>query len=206
MTPAEVFRIVEPFGIVRSDIQDDRQRSCRMDAADQCVQRELPDRNAEAARALIADAQNALAVGYDDDVDVLIRAISQQRGDGVAERIGNKQSARPPIDVAELLTCQRNRWRVDNRRHFRNVVEKKPVKEDLVCVLQSPQVDMPLQVVVFPLVGLISAHDLLIKRLDLRRKKTVQAKLGALRVAERRTFVQQRAIEEIHPARTVRDA
>ena len=77
MTPAEVFRIVEPLGVVRSDIQDDRQRSRRMDATDQRVERELPDRDAESARALIADAQNALAVGYDDDVDVLIRAISQ---------------------------------------------------------------------------------------------------------------------------------
>ena len=85
--------------------------------------------------------------------------------------------------MAELLTRQRNRWRVNNRRHFFNVVEKKPVKEDLVRVLQGAQVDMPLQVVVFSLVGLISADDLLIKRLDLRRKKPVQAKFRALLLA-----------------------
>ena len=180
MTPAEVFRIFESFGVVRSDIQDDRQCSCRMDATDQGVQRELPDRDAESARALIADAQDALTVGHDDDIDVFIRTISQQRGDRVTERIGNKQSARPSINVAELLARQRNGGRVNNRRHFRNVVEKKPVKEDLVGVLQSPQVDVPFEVVVFSLVGLVSAHDLLLKRLDLRRKKTVQAKLDAL--------------------------
>ena len=176
-----------------------------MDAANQRVEGELPDRDAEAARALIADAQNALAVGHDDDVDVLIRTVSQECVDGVAERIGNEQSARPPVDVAELLTRQRDHGRVDHRRHFRNVVEKKPVKEDLVGVLQGAQVDVPLQVVVFSLVSLISAHDLLVQRLDLRRQKPVQAKLGALRVAERRTFVQQRAIEEIHPARGIGD-
>src|SRR5579885_1518965 len=98
MTPAEILRVLQPFGVVGSNIQNDRQRSFRTDAANECVQRELSDGNAQAARALIADAQNALAVGDDDDIDVLVRAISQQRGNRVAEWIGNKQASRPPIN------------------------------------------------------------------------------------------------------------
>ena len=77
MTPAKVLGIVEPFGVVGSDIQHDRQRSRRMDAADQRVERELSDRNSKAACALIADAENALAVGYDNDIDLFVRPISQ---------------------------------------------------------------------------------------------------------------------------------
>ena len=84
------------------------------------------------------------------------------------------------------------------------MVEKKPVEEDLVRVLQGAQVDVAFQVVVFSSVGFIGPHDLLVKRLYLRRQEPVQRERCALRVAERYTLVQQRAIEEIHPARGIR--
>ena len=204
MTPSEVLRIVQPLRVVGSHIQHDRQCSFRTNAADQRVQRELADGDAESACALVTDAQNALAVGHNNYINVLIRAISQQLGDRIAERIRDEQPARPSIDVAELLTRQRNGWRVNDRRHFFDVVEKKSVEEDLVRVLQSAQVDMPLQVVVFSLVSLIGADDLLVKGLDMRRKKPVQAKFCALLFRESCAFVQTLPIEEIHAARNIR--
>ena len=79
------------------------------------------------------------------------------------------------------------------------MVEEKPVEEDFVGILQRAQIDMPLQVIVLSLVRLVRAHHLLIEGLDLRRQQSVQAKLASLLFGERRAFVQQRAVEEIHP-------
>jgi hypothetical protein len=45
---------------------------------------------------------------------------------------------------------------------------------------------------------------LLIKPLDLRWEKPVQAKLASFVFRERRAFVQPWAVEEIHPARNIR--
>ena len=70
VAPAEVLGIVEALRVVGADVEHDRQRPLRADAADERVERELADRDAEAADALVADAQDALAVGDDDDVDL----------------------------------------------------------------------------------------------------------------------------------------
>src|SRR5262249_59573397 len=68
VAPAEVFGIAKAFRVVGPDVQDDRQRPLRMNAADQGVERELADRDAQSARTLIADPQDALAVRDNDDV------------------------------------------------------------------------------------------------------------------------------------------
>src|SRR6266481_3442590 len=81
MTPAEVLRIVEPFFVVRADVQDDRQRSFRTNAANARVERELANRDAEPACALITDTQNAFAIGYHDHINILIRTIPQKLWD-----------------------------------------------------------------------------------------------------------------------------
>jgi hypothetical protein len=69
------------------------------------------------------------------------------------------------------------------------VVEEKPVEQDFVAVLQGAQIDVPLEVVVLSLVGLISADYLSIEALDVRRKQSVQAEHASLFLRERRTFV-----------------
>jgi len=72
--------------------------------------------------------------------------------------------------MTELLTRQRNRRRINDRGHLFNVVEKEPVKQDLVCVLEGSQVNMPFQVIRFSLKGFVCPSHLLIKSLYLRRK------------------------------------
>jgi len=123
---------------------------------------------------------------------------------GVASRVRNKQAARSAIAVTELLARQRDCWRVNNWRHFLDVIEKKRVEEYLVRVLQSSQVNVPLEVVVFSLVSLVSTYDLLVECLYVRRKKTEQTKKCALFLGESCAFIQQRCIEQIHPARNPR--
>src|SRR4029077_822439 len=134
---------------------------------------------------LIADAQNSLAVGYDNDIDVFVRPTSQNCRNGVTKRIRDKQSARPPVNMTELLAGQRNRWGIYERCHLLDVIEKKFVKENFVCILERSQINVPLQVIGFSLESFIGAERLLIKCLDLWRKQTSETKLRALAGAAR---------------------
>ena len=108
--------------------------------------------------------------------------------------------------MAELFAGQRNRRRVYQRRHFFNVVEKKFVKENFVCILEGPQIDVALQVIGFFPEGFIGAERLLIKCLYLWRKQSSETKFRSLVSAERRTFIQKWSIEEIHPTRAIHAA
>ena len=68
MAPAKIFGIAKALFIIGADIEDDGQSARGMDSPDECIERKLADGNAQAADALIADAENAFAVGDDDDV------------------------------------------------------------------------------------------------------------------------------------------
>jgi hypothetical protein len=61
-----------------------------MNAADERVQGKFSDRDAEASGPLIPDAQDALAIGYDNYVDILIGTTLQELGDRATERIRNE--------------------------------------------------------------------------------------------------------------------
>ena len=54
VTPAEVLGVVEEFDVVGADVEHDRQGARGVDAADEGVQRELADRDAHPADALVA--------------------------------------------------------------------------------------------------------------------------------------------------------
>ncbi len=92
--------------------------------------------------------------------------------------------------MAKLFNRRRNRWRVDQRRHFFDVVDEKSVKESLVGVLQSSQVDMPLEIIVFFLKSLVSADHLLVKGFYVWWQKPLQAKSCPLLLRESSAFVQ----------------
>jgi len=64
-------------------------------------------------------------------------------------------------------------WRVNQRCHFFDVVDEESVKEDLVGVLQSSQVDMSLEIIVFFLKSLVSTDGLLIKGFYVWRQKAL---------------------------------
>ena len=168
--PAEVFRVLQPLRVVGPDVQDDRQRPLGADSPDERVERQLPDRDAEASGALVADAEDPLAIGDDDHVDLWVGTILQERRNRVAQRVRNEQAPRTPVDVAELLTCQRDDRRVDHGRHLLDVIEEQPVEEDFVGVLESAQIDVALQVVGLPLIRFVRAKRLFLERLDVRRQ------------------------------------
>src|SRR5262249_7302389 len=71
-----------------------------------------------------------------------------------------------------------------------------PVEEHLVRVLERAQIDVPLEVFVLAPIRLVGAHDLLVERLDVRRKKPEQSEITPFLLGERRPFVQDRQGED----------
>ena len=92
--PADVERVGEPLRVVGADVEQDRQRRGRVDAAAGRVERELADRDAHAAGALVAQAEDPLAVGDDDHLDLRRRGVLEDRVDVVAFGVGDEQPAR----------------------------------------------------------------------------------------------------------------
>src|SRR5262249_60030863 len=106
-----------------------------------------------------------------NDVHIRIWSIPQDFNDRIALRISNEHAARPAVNLTELLTRKRNRWRVNHRRHFIDVLENKSIEEDLVVVLQSAQINVALQIVLLSPVRVIRTQDLLLQRFDVWRKQ-----------------------------------
>ena len=99
------------------------------------IKRQLADRNAHAIGAEVAEAQDTLAVG-DDDQLCRIGPIAQQFGDTAAIAGADEQAARPLEDVAEPLAGEADRRRVDQRLDFIDVVAHDAEEQSLVAVVQ----------------------------------------------------------------------
>ena len=88
------------------------------------------------ADALITETEDPLPIGYHDRVDLATGSVAKDLRQPVAARIGEKQTAAPPVDVAELLAGEPGRGGVDDREHLLDVVDDQLVEQDLVYVLQ----------------------------------------------------------------------
>src|SRR5205814_9983091 len=71
LAKTEIERVLEQHGVVCADIEHDRQAILRRHAGAGGVERQLPDRDAHAAGAEIAEAEDALAIGDDDKAHIL---------------------------------------------------------------------------------------------------------------------------------------
>src|SRR2546421_169971 len=85
-----------------------------MDAGNGGAERQLADGNAHAVGAEIAEPQNALAVG-DDDQFGAIGPVLQNLGDVAAFFRGNEHAARTLEDQSVFLAGKPHRRRVDDR-------------------------------------------------------------------------------------------
>ncbi|KAG1649222.1 hypothetical protein GQR58_029194 [Nymphon striatum] len=74
VAPAQVFRIVESVLIVRPDIEHDRKRASGVDASKGGVQRQLAVGDRNPTHPLVAQTQDAFAVGNHHNVDIVIHA------------------------------------------------------------------------------------------------------------------------------------
>ena len=201
VTPAEIFRVAETFLVVGANVQNDGQSARGGYSADEGVESELADRNAEASYTLVADTENAFAIGDHDHIDFGIRVITEKRRNETAERIGNEQAPRTPIDVAELLAAERDDRGVYNGQHLVDMSEKEPIEEDFIVVLKLAEIDVAFEVIRFERKRLIGTDALVVKGFDNRWKKTVEAETLTLVFGESRAFVQRRIVEKIHAAK-----
>ena len=185
VAPAEVLRVLEEFDVVGAHVEHDRQGAGGVDAADEGVERELADRDAHPADALVAQAEDALPVGHHDHVDVALRPVVQYLVETVAVRIGHEQPARAPVDLAETLAGLTHRRGVDDRQGLGDVVTQHPVEQGLVAVLQRAQIDVFVEIVVASGELMPAMPGLLIEGLHRSRQQTQQTALAALGLPRR---------------------
>ena len=109
MPPPEVELVVEQGLVVGADVEADRQRLAGVDAGGRGVERELADGDAHAAGALVAQPEDALVVGDDDQAHVVVRDVGQHRLDAPAVVGRDPEAAGAPEDVAVLAGRPRRR-------------------------------------------------------------------------------------------------
>src|SRR5438067_12392316 len=100
--------------IVGADIENDRQRRCRMQPGAGGIERQLADRNAHASGALIAKAEDAFAVADHDGGHAVIARMGENARDQVLMRDAEKEAARFTENVAEKLAAEADRRRIDD--------------------------------------------------------------------------------------------
>ncbi len=167
-----------------------------MDAGARGVERQLADRDAHAVRAEVAQAEDPLAVGDDDDRGVAVRPVAQDALDAAAVVGADEQAARPLEDVAELLAGETHRRRVDDRQHLVRVVDDDPEEQRLVAVVQRGEVDVLVEGRrLLPEVRQHPAH-LLVQRADVRGQQPADAQRVALGVGERGALVERRVAQQ----------
>ena len=197
---AEVQRIAQQLAIVRADIERDRQRQRGMDAARGRVERQLADGDAHPARALVAEAEDALVVGHDDEADVRVGRVAQDLRDAIDVGGRDPDAPRAPDDVAELLAGLAHRRRVDDGHELFEMVGQEPIEERRVAVLERGQADVPLEGVVLALQMLPLELHLLLDALDAVGQQSTQAEGLALVLAEGHVLGEESGAEEAHAA------
>ena len=189
---ADVQRVVEQALPVGADVEHDRQRPVRVDAAGRRVHGQLADRDVDAADAPVADAEDRAGVGRDDQVD--LAAVEVDVAQRLLDQVGvldrQVHAARPAVLIAVVLDRLADRGRVDDRQHLAQVRDQQPVEQHLVAVVDLGQQDVLRQVGGLALVLRVDPGDLRVQRDLGRRNQAGEAEFLPLGVAERGAAVQ----------------
>jgi len=145
LSPTDVTGIGEALGVVRPDVEEDGQGGRRMKARARGVERELADRNAHSAGALITEPEDALAVADDDDLGAIEPALGEDLLDAMALRPADEEATRLAPLVAEVLAPLAHRRRVDDRQELFEMRAEQRVEEDLGAVLKTAQEEVLLE-------------------------------------------------------------
>ena len=201
---AEIQRVVQPLLIVRAHVEHDRQRQIRRDSGARGVEGQLPGRDPHPADPLIAEPEDPLAVGHDDD-SRRPRMVGEDGVDLVALLVRDVEAARVAVDVRELLARLAHHRRVHDRHHLVDVVVEEAEEQRLVPVLQAGEVDVALERRLLDAIVLVHPGQLLVHGADGWRHQPVEAELCALRRRERRALVREGIAEQRLAARVDRD-
>jgi hypothetical protein len=110
------------------------------------VDRQLSDRDTHAVGAQVAEAEDSLSVGDDDDADVLLRPVAQDPADLSAIRRGDEEPLGLPRDVRELPAGLANRRRVDEGQDPLDVFDHGLIEQPLVSLLQRRELHVSIDV------------------------------------------------------------
>jgi hypothetical protein len=167
-----------------------------VDAAGGGVEGELADRDRHPAGALVAEAEDPLVVGHDDEPDILVRAVAEQVRDPVDHLRDDPDAARAAEDVAELLAGPPNRRCVDDRQELLEVLGEDAVEEGRIAVLEGGEADVALEVVGLAAEVLELEEELVVNRQDPVRQQATQPEGVPFGVRKGEILGQQAAAEE----------
>ena len=197
MAPAEVQVIGEERGVVGAHVEADRQRARGMDAGGGGVERELAHRDGHAAGALVAEAEDALVVGDDDEPHVLEGRVAEHAVDLPPVVGRDPQAAGAAEDVAELLARAAHRGRVDDGEELLEMVDEEPVEEGLVPVLQGGEADVALEGVALARDVAVGAPRLLLERAHGVGQQALEPERAPLLARERGALVVHGVAQEL---------
>ena len=136
LAQAEIERVLAQCLVARADVENDRQAILRRHAGAGGVEREFPERDPHAAGAEIAEPEDALTVGDDDEAHIRFRPVAQQLLHPAAGGDRQIHTARLSKDMAEFLARLADRRGVDQRHIRRRVGHQDGVKQALVARLK----------------------------------------------------------------------
>ena len=121
---ADVEWIVEQPLVVRAYVEADWQTVARMNPRRGRVERELPDRNPHPTRTLIPKAQDAFAVGHDDQADRAVVRVCEHLIDSAHVSRSDPDPAAPAKDLTERRVCLADGRRVNDGHELFDVIEQ----------------------------------------------------------------------------------
>jgi hypothetical protein len=189
---AQIQPVLQQLGTVGADVQYYRQGSGRVDAGRSGINGKLADRDIDSPDAPLADAEDSLGVGSDDEVHPAGRQsrIPQGRLD-LARRIDVEiDAALAAVLMAVTLDGLADRRCVDNWQQLAEVVGQYPIKQHLVAVVQRRQVDVLVEGAGLPRALPLGALGLLVQGQNPGWQQAGQFQRGAFRVGERGALVQ----------------
>ena len=191
MAPAHIQRIVEQLLVVCSDVQHDRQGVSRADAAAGGVQRQFTDRDPHSADPLVAEAENALAIGDHNHFHVVVRDVLQDVVKVMAILVGDKDAAGATVNLGETFAGGAYRRGIDNRHHLFKVVADQAIKQGFVGVLDVTQINMFVDFSFESLILDPGAFRLLFDSFNHFRQQAEQVEIAALFHTEGASLVEQ---------------
>lgn len=183
--------------VVGADVEDDRQTALRRHSRARRVECEFPDRNAHAPGTEIAEPENALTVGHDDEPHILLRPVPENFAEPASHRYRQVHAARGAEDVGEFLAGFAHRRRIDERHICRRVRHQNRIEQGLVAGLQIGQDEILLKIVLQARDLGMPPRDLPIDRGDGRRQQAFEAVSTPLGFRESSPLVQAGIVEQV---------
>ena len=171
---ADVQLVIEQFCVVGSNIQRHGNAARRMDACGSRVQRQLADRNPHTPCTLVADTENPLVVGDNDDGGLHRGARSEDVCNPTTIAGGDVDASLTSVDPRPMRTGECNGRGVDDRDRLCEIVRYEPVEERFITVHQSVQIDVLADVGRLEVVLHANSPHLALEKRDLVRKQPGQ--------------------------------